>query len=106
MSRITTAHGRGKDGRALPRDASGKAPVGIALALLAAIAVIGLLALAIGGPTAGAALAGAVCGGTIGAWAGGKIGTPKKEDDVAYTIVTHERPGWHSVDLRDEDSIR
>lgn len=78
----------------------------VAVAVLVAVASVGTLAVAVGGATAGAALAGAVCGGAIGAWAAARLSPPQKEDDIAYTVVTHERPGWHSVDLRDDRAMQ
>ena len=68
-----------------------------------AIAVVVLVALSGDGSAAGA-LGGGLGGGLIGAWAGIVLERRARpqEPPVNYTVVTHERPGWRVVDLRDE----
>jgi hypothetical protein len=72
-----------------------------------AIAVVVLVALTGDGSAAGA-LGGGLGGGLIGAWAGIVLERRARpqEPPVTYTVVTHERPGWRVVDLRDERSAR
>jgi membrane associated rhomboid family serine protease len=74
-----------------------------ALGAAAAVIVVAALAMLTGEGALAAALGGALFGGVVGAWAGVVLERRARpaEPPVAYTVVTHERPGWRTVDLRD-----